>query len=167
MGRTEVRSESHNCEGGVRPLSAWVRKPPRAAVAVLVLFLSAASVAAHAQNVYGPLGAPESNAAAWDGVDPAPAALSARSRIELFRQNQLRPLQGTDDNPVRWAELDERGAYQRALYYSVLESDPGLITDQDRLWLKEDDANLLHSQCENQESIEILFKLDLAACAGQ
>ena len=115
---------------------------------------------------YGVLGSPDSMAQTWTQLDPQFRRRSPAQQLARFRHNELHPPQGTDDHIIEWTEMQEHAAYQRALFYSVFERAPQLVSQRDKGWLAQEEKYLIQSSCENRGSAGVLFQLSDADCKG-
>ncbi len=107
---------------------------------------------------YGVLGKPD--------ADPGIDGRSAAENLKLFRGDDKNPPQGTEAHPIDWMTQIEQGLTQRALFYAAAKSEPSLITDQDRKWVKADEDEVLSNACGNRGAPGVPLQLSEQQCAG-
>lgn len=118
---------------------------------VIPLLLALASCEKPKQAIdYGPLGPPtKDEIASFKSFDPAIETRTPEDTIALFRKNEANGPQGTEDRPVKWDELQEHEAYQRALFYRAAEAEASLITDNDWKLVRAEERDEIQSICDN------------------
>jgi len=148
---------AHRSFGNWRPAGA-------AAAGALILPFAGLAPAAGAGIDYGVLGDPQAQRATWGAADPDFDRQTPKEKLALFRHHEMHPRQGSVDAPVPWRQVQADEALQRALYYSVLNEAPRMITAKDRQWIKRDEIFLIKASCENRGQPDTLFDIPVKAC---
>ena len=111
---------------------------------------------------YGVLGDPLDEPLGWEEHDPDFFSQTTQEKLDLFRDDELHP--NPTGRPMNWDAVEAVEALQRALYYAVLKDAPQLITAQDRMWLKADEAYLVQTACDERGQAGVLFDVPKRDC---